>query len=132
MIIPSLIFISKLACPLTLTPWISDPYKLQSIYLSDLLDTVSMIKKNSRVTHSFFGLVVLIFNSVCTSKKEALLMILLQVFPELTSFNRLCNFGRSKMELLRNTTSQIDKGFIHLSSMQHLVSSMELCVCFLH
>jgi len=36
------------------------------------------------------------------------------------------------MELLRNSSCQIDERLCHLSSIEHLIVSMELCVGFLH
>lgn len=59
-------------------------------------------------------------------------MELLDVFPELSSFDGLGGLGSSEMELLRNTSGQINKSFVHLTAIQHLVSAVELGVCLFH
>jgi len=75
-IVPCFIIICKFSCPFSLTPWISNSYQLKSINFSNLLNTISMVKKNSRISHSFFRISIFIFNCVCTANKKSLLIIL--------------------------------------------------------
>ena len=86
-VIPSLVLISELTSPLSLTPRVSDSNQLEAIDFSNLLDTISVIEKNTRVTHTFLLVSILIFYSVCTPEKEALRVVFLQIFPELTALD---------------------------------------------
>lgn len=131
-VIPCFILISELSCPLTLTPRVSDSNELEAIDLSDLLNTICVVEEDTRVTHSLFWVAVLVLDSVGTSEQETLLVVLLDVFPELATFDGLGSFWSSQVELLRNTASEVDKSLAHLTSMEHLVSSMQLGVGFLH
>jgi len=101
-VVPSLVFVSELTCPLTLTPRVPDSneLKIHALDLDDLLDTVGMVEQNTRVTHSFLKVAVLIFHSVGATKEESLLMVLFKLFPELASFDLLSYIWSSQVELL--------------------------------
>jgi len=43
-IVPSLILVCELTCPLALAPWISYTNELKAIDFSDLLDTIGMVE----------------------------------------------------------------------------------------
>jgi hypothetical protein len=131
-IIPSLILVSELTGPLTLTPRISNSDKLKPVDFSDLLNTISMVEQDTRVAHSLLLVTILVFNGVGTSEKESLRVELLNVLPELSSFDGLGGLGSSEMELLRNTSGQIDESLVHLTSIEHLICAVELSVGLLH
>ena len=59
-------------------------------------------------------------------------MVLLEFLPELASFNLLCSFWGSQVELFRNSTCEIDKGLVHLTAVKHFVGAVELSVSLLH
>ena len=59
-------------------------------------------------------------------------MVFLKLFPELSTFDLFSYLRGSHVEFLRNTTGEIDKRLVHLSSVEHLVSSVKLGVGFFH
>ena len=132
MVVPGFIFISELACPFSLSPWISNPDKTEPINIFDLLYSISMVEKYAWVAHAFFEIIIVIFDSIGTANQKSLLMISFQIFPKLSAFNSLSRFGCSKMILFTHASRQVYKCFIHLPTIQHLIGSMQLGVGFFH
>jgi hypothetical protein len=88
-IIPSLIFISKGTLPntLALSPRVSHVNKLKSLHIRQICHfkhTVGFIELNSFNSITFDRLIILILDDVLTNYKEALLVLLFKIFPELS------------------------------------------------
>jgi len=132
MIVPSLIFVSKLACPFALAPRIANSDKLQVIDLLDLLDTVGVVEEDSGVTHAFFLITIFVFNGVGGTEEEALLVPFLEILPELATIDEFGSFWSSQMELFRDTTCKINEGFVHGATVEHFVSTVQLGIGLLH
>ena len=131
-IVPSLIFVSKLACPFALAPRIANSDKLQVVDLLDLLDTVGVVEEDSGVAHAFFLMSLLVFDGVGGTKEEALLVPFLEILPELTAIDELGSFWSSQMELFSDATRKINEGFVHGATVEHLVSTVQLGISLLH
>lgn len=131
-VVPSLVLVGKLARPLTCSPRVSDPDKLKPVHLSDLLNTVGVVEEDTSVAHAFLKVSIVVFDSVCASEEEALLVVFLEVFPELSTLNGLHSLRSSEVELLADSSSQVNQGLVHVSPVQHLVSSMKFGVGLLH
>ena len=131
-VIPCFVLISELTSPLTLAPWVSNSNELEAIDFSDLLNTVSVIEEDTRVTHALFWVTILVLDGIGAPEQETLLVVLLNVFPELATFDCLGSLRSPQVEFLRNTSSEVNESLAHLTSVEHLVSSMQLGVCLLH
>ena len=134
MIVPSLILISELTRPLSLSPRISDSNELEvhALDFDNLLNTIGVIEKDTRVSHSFLLIAVLVLHSVCATEQETLLVVLLELLPELSALDLLGGFWGSEMEFLGDSTSEIYQSLIHLTTVEHFIGSVEIGVSFLH
>ena len=133
-VIPSFVLVSELTSPLTLTPRVSDSNELEvhALDFDNLLDTIGVIEKDTRVSHSFLLIAVLVLHSVCATEQETLLVVLLELLPELSALDLLGGFWGSEMEFLGDSTSEIYQSLIHLTTVEHFIGSVELGVSFLH
>jgi hypothetical protein len=131
-VVPSFVLVGEFTGPLSLAPRVSDSNQHNSVDFSDLLDSVGVVKEDTRVAHAFFEVAILILHGVCAADKEALRVPLLEVFPELASLDCLLSFRSVQVELLRHSSCQIDECFGHLASIEHLVGSVQLSVSFFH
>jgi hypothetical protein len=112
-VIPSLVFISKSTLPntLALSPRVSHINKLKSLHIRQichLKHTICFIELNSFNSITFNRLVIFILNHVLTNYKEALLMLLLKVFPELSRVNLSFDFRLCQVILLSNSTCHVN------------------------
>lgn len=131
-IIPSFILIGELACPLTLTPRVTDSKELKAIDLTHVKDTVSMIKEDASLASTISLLAILVLDDICATNKETLLVVLFQVLPEHGGFDHLGNLWCSQVEFLAGTASQIDERLSHGATIEGLVATMELGIGLLH
>ena len=131
-VIPSLIFISELASPLSLTPRVTDSHELKSIDITDVKHTIRMIEEDTCLSSTLLFVSALVLDDIGASNQEALLVILLELFPEYLVFDLLSDFWGSEVELFRGPTSQIDEGLGHASTIDGLVRSMQLSISLLN
>ncbi len=83
---------------LALAPRVPHVHELESLHvwqICHLKHTVRFIELDSFNTIAFDGLVILILNNILANNKEALLMLLLEILPELSRVDlrfdfRLC------------------------------------------
>ena len=93
MIIPSFIFICKFSTPFSMSPRVSNSYQLQSIHISHIKHSISMIEQYTCIPHSFNLLLVFIFLRISTSNQISQLVVFLYVFPELPCLNQVLRFS---------------------------------------
>lgn len=91
-----------------------------------------MVRQNTLGTLSFFRVAILVFDGVGATEEVTLLVILLQVLPELASFDLLNYFRSSHVELLRDTASKVNHSLAQLTTIQIFVTSVQFGVSFLH
>jgi len=135
-VIPSLFFVSELSSPFTLasSPRVSDSDELKLVrwVVSDLEHTVGVIEKNTLVSVALLLLTTVVLDRVSATDQVALLVILLQVFPELSRLNRGFVLRRSQIVLLGHTTCKVDKTLSHVTAIKNFETAVELGISLLH
>ena len=76
-VIPSFILICELACPFTLAPRISNSEELKAIDISDIKDTVGMIKENASLASTVCLSTAIILDDIGATDQKARLVVLL-------------------------------------------------------
>jgi hypothetical protein len=132
MIVPSLIFVGKLASPLALAPRIANSDERQVVDLLDLLDAVGVVEEDSGVAHAFLLMAILVFDGVGGTEEEALLVPFLEILPELATVDELGSLWSFQMELFGDAACEINEGFVHGAAVEHFVGAVQLGVRLLH
>lgn len=75
---------------------------------------------------------MIVFHDVFAADQEALLAVLLKVFPELATLDRFSDIHRFDVVLLRHSASEVDHRLVEESTMETFVAAMELGIGLLH
>ena len=114
-----------------MSPWISESNESQTVDLSHINHTISMVEENALVAHSFFLNSIFIFLRVRASHQESTRLESFHHFPQLARHNELSCGRIFEVKFLSNASCQVNQSDIHSTTMQFLVTSMKLSICFL-